>query len=580
MRNTSSRRRWLANEQNRKSPNPLSDIGLGGCLIVEMHEKSDAQLLREYAEGGSEAGFREIVVRHTDVLYSAALRQVSSPDLARDVVQSVFTDLARNAQSLTRTPTGNSSLLGWLYRSTRFAALNQLRDDRRRQVRERQAMEYLEPASETATDWECVHPLLEEAMSDLSDEDREALLLRFFTNRDFHAVGESLGVSDDTAQKRVSRALEKLRAEFGRRGVTTTAIALSTTLSANAVSVAPAGLAATFSTVALAGSTITTATIAAKAIAMTTLQKAIIAMTLAVVAGTGIYEARQASRLREQVQALQQEQAPLAEQIQQLQRERDEATNRVASLSDEIAALQNNSAELLKLRGQVAGLKSVKAALASAERDPAQVGAKAWAERVTQLKQRLEQTPGVAIPEFKFLTDANWLDAARDSLVTDNDYRRAFATLRRAVENQFIISMQTALGSYLKQSGGQFPSDLSQLKPYFETAPDDAMLQRYAIVPASSIPNVKVGGDSVITVKNPVDEEYDSLWALGPQGFGNTTYQGSKETSVLAPALKAYAAANNEQEPKNPSDLVPYLTTPEQQAAYQKLQQMRDTDAK
>src|SRR5208283_194679 len=115
---------------------------------------------------------REIVVRHTDLLYSAALRQVASPDLAREVVQSVFTDLARKARSLIRTLTGNSSLLGWLYRSTRYTALNQLRDDRRRQVRERQAMEYLEPASETATDWERVHPLLEEAMSDLSDEDR------------------------------------------------------------------------------------------------------------------------------------------------------------------------------------------------------------------------------------------------------------------------------------------------------------------------------------------------------------------------------------------------------------------------
>ena len=117
-----------------------------------MHEKSDAQLLREYAEHGNEAAFREIVVRHTDLVYSSALRQATSPDLARDVAQSVFTDLARKAQPLARTLDESASLLGWLYRSTRFAALNQLRDYRRRQARERQAMQNSDPNSETTPD--------------------------------------------------------------------------------------------------------------------------------------------------------------------------------------------------------------------------------------------------------------------------------------------------------------------------------------------------------------------------------------------------------------------------------------------
>ena len=66
----------------------------------EMHEKSDAQLLREYADTGEEAAFRELVTRHTDFVYSAALRQVNSPDLARDVAQSVFTDLARKSREV------------------------------------------------------------------------------------------------------------------------------------------------------------------------------------------------------------------------------------------------------------------------------------------------------------------------------------------------------------------------------------------------------------------------------------------------------------------------------------------------
>src|SRR5437868_4680408 len=98
----------------------------------EMQEKSDAQLLREYVEKAGEPAFREIVERHADIIYSAALRQVGSPDLARDVAQSVFTDLARKAGPLAQKMEANSSLLGWLYRSTRFAALNLMRDDRRR----------------------------------------------------------------------------------------------------------------------------------------------------------------------------------------------------------------------------------------------------------------------------------------------------------------------------------------------------------------------------------------------------------------------------------------------------------------
>src|SRR5579872_1822900 len=125
----------------------------------EMPEKSDVQLLRDYAEHGNEAAFREIVARHADLIYSSALRQATSPDLARDVAQSVFTDLARKAQPLTKSLDENASILGWLFRSTRFAALNQLRDDRRRQTRERQVMEIINPASEPVPEWEHLRPV-------------------------------------------------------------------------------------------------------------------------------------------------------------------------------------------------------------------------------------------------------------------------------------------------------------------------------------------------------------------------------------------------------------------------------------
>jgi RNA polymerase sigma factor (sigma-70 family) len=320
----------------------------------EMQEKSDAQLLRDYAECGTEAAFREIVMCYTDLVYSAAVRQVESADLAADIAQSVFLDLARKAKPVSERLTTGSSLAGWLHRGTRYAALNHLRDTRRRLTNERQAMEQFLTNSESSVDWEQIRPALDEALDSLGDEDREAVLLRYFKNLDFRAVGFTLGVSDDAAQKRVSRAVEHLREFFTKRGVTVGASGLVVLIAANAVQAAPAGLAATISSAAvLAGTTIaaTASATTIKTIAMTTLQKALITTTLAVVAGAGIYKTRETSTLRSQVQTLQQQEAPLTVQIQQLQRERDEARIQLASIREEKERLTNNTAELLRLRG-------------------------------------------------------------------------------------------------------------------------------------------------------------------------------------------------------------------------------------
>src|SRR5262249_9633072 len=161
---------------------------------------------------------------------------------------------------------------------------------------------------------------------ELSDDDRDAVLLRYFKNHDFRTVGTSLGLSDDAAQKRVSRAVERLREFFSKRGVTIGASGLVLLISANAVHSAPMALAATISTAAvLAGTAIPTSTAitATKAIAMTTMQKAIIGGTIAVAVGTGVFEARQASKLRTAFHVVDQEKNSLAAQVGQLQHERD-----------------------------------------------------------------------------------------------------------------------------------------------------------------------------------------------------------------------------------------------------------------
>lgn len=311
----------------------------------EMHDQSDAQLLRAYAEHGTETTFAEIVARHTDLVYSAALRQVYSPDLARDVTQSVFTDLARKAREVSGKLSPEASLVGWLYRATRFAARNLNRTEIRRTQRERQAMEQLLSDSGSGTGappvWSDIASHLDDAMSELNDTDRDAVLLHYFKNHDLRTVGATLGISDDAAQKRVSRAVERLREFFAKRGVTVGASGLVVIISANAVQAAPVGLALTISTAAaLTGTTFTTtATVTAtKAIAMTALQKTIVTATIAVLTGAGIYQAHQAAQLRDQVQTLQQQQASLEQQIQRLHGDLDFARNRSVGLNAGLAS--------------------------------------------------------------------------------------------------------------------------------------------------------------------------------------------------------------------------------------------------
>ncbi|MEY2467201.1 MAG: hypothetical protein QOD03_1722 [Verrucomicrobiota bacterium] len=321
-----------------------------------MNDQTDQQLLRDYAERQSEAAFAELVRRHVDLVYSAAMRMVGDPHLAKDVTQAVFVALAQNARQLTDHPV----VSGWLHRTAQNIASKIVRTDVRRRAREQEAVLMNELLSaEPNIVWEHIAPHLDAALGELSEPDRGALFLRYFERKSAREMAQTLGISDDAAQKRVSRAIERLREFFAKRGVTVGASGLAVVISANAVQAAPVGLALTISTAAvLTGTTLaTTATATAiKTTAMTAFQKTIVATTIAVLAGAGIYEARQASQLREQNQTLQQQQTPFAAQLQQLQRERDEATNRLAVLGKDNERLKRNTAELLKLRARVTSL--------------------------------------------------------------------------------------------------------------------------------------------------------------------------------------------------------------------------------
>lgn len=319
-----------------------------------MNDSTDQQLLREYAEHHSEAAFAELVRRHVDLVHSAT-RRMAGDAQAEDVTQAVFLALAQNAGRLSRHPV----LSGWLHTTARHLAAKTVRTAARRQLREQEAAA-MNQIDENEPPWNEVAPYLDAALGELNDAERDAILLRYFEKKSAPEIAALIGISAAAAQKRVDRAVERLRESFSRRGVTIGAGGLTLILGAHAVQAVPSGFAATISTGALAGSAASTSTLIAttKAIAMTTVQKTIVALTVATLAGAGVYEASQAAQLRKQNQALEQQQAPLVEQLKQLQSTPNDPASSLASLREENAQLKSNQIDLLKLRGEVGALQS------------------------------------------------------------------------------------------------------------------------------------------------------------------------------------------------------------------------------
>jgi RNA polymerase sigma factor (sigma-70 family) len=534
------------------------------------------QLLSEYAANHSDEAFRALVNRFVDLVYATAMRLVQGDThLAEDVVQTVFLDLSRTAKSLP----GDVQIGGWLHRHTFFVASKLMRGKRRRDIHEREAAHLSAIEDHTKSNLAKVAPFLDEAIEKLGIEDRTAISLRFFEQLDLRTVGEALGSNEAAAQKRVSRALRKLYRLMKRRGCTLSLAAIGSILTATATPAAPIGLAVATTAAILSGTAaaaVTTTT--AKVIAMTTVQKLAIVTALTIAVGTGIYEARRASNLGVELQVALERQEPLAAEIQQLKLQRSDSTNRLVSMADQLAQAQNNSVELMKLRAEVARLRRDSTELASlrgsAHKNETDLSVEeSLLKRIRMLKERLAATPEAQIPELQYLDQNDWLMAARrEKLETDDDYRLAFADLRQSGEQGFLRIAEKALQKYLDANRDQFPTEISQLKPFFAAAPDEAVLQRFQIVQRISLPAADVTGDAgdwLITPKNPSGSAIQYLGKSGVAGSDN-----SPAMAILAPAMKAMLDAAPTINGKKQADihqLGPYLTTPEQKAAYETL---------
>lgn len=219
-----------------------------------MQTTDDRALLREYAETGREEAFDELLRRHVNLVYSAALRRLGTPEHAEEITQAVFVILARKARSLRR----NVILSGWLYRATSLAAANLIRAEMRRKRREKESLMQSQCDAIENDSWAQIAPILDDAMDGLNRRDREAIVMRFFEGKTMQEVGNVCGISENAAEKRAYHGLERLRKFFSKRGVVLTGAIIAGAIAANGVQAAPVGLVTKIGVVAAQGGAMST----------------------------------------------------------------------------------------------------------------------------------------------------------------------------------------------------------------------------------------------------------------------------------------------------------------------------------
>src|SRR5947208_2038952 len=312
---------------------------------------SDQQLLRQYVDGGSERAFQSLVQQHVDLVYSTALRRLGDAGLAEEVTQNVFVALARKAPFLGR----DAPLAAWLHKTTLLEARHRLRTELRRKRREETAVALGTTMREEDSLLKSLSPVLDEALMELREQDRHAVLLRFFENKSLREVGETLGVGEDAAQKRVAKALERLTHLFRRRGYTVPAATAVSAALQGASQAAPVGLASAAAQTALQGASAASLTglgfLAAKLMGLTKTQTA--ALCLVVSAAPIAYEWNAVSHAAKGKQNRQIELTELRQTLAGYQAERERLEQSLRFGDDSFAQLEAEHARRKQLAGSV-----------------------------------------------------------------------------------------------------------------------------------------------------------------------------------------------------------------------------------
>jgi len=412
---------------------------------------TDHELLQRYVDEGSSRAFGDLVQRHLGLVLGAARRQLTVPHLAEDVAQRVFTLLAAKASRLNK----NVILSGWLYRATCRLVAETNRSEYRRQRREIESMA-MNPETSPNENWCQISHLLDEAMGTLPQRDRDAVVMRYFENRSLREVGAALGASDDASQKRIGRAMDRLRQFFARHGHSVSVGAIGSAIGVGAVETTTPAAAASIAGIALAGGP--AATVGALTVFTMTNIKSIL------VGGAGICAAAaltvqqvNINRLKHEIRELRSAQAEVA-------------AAPVVPASTNVET--HVDPEILRLRGEVASLQNLKPAMA-------------------QLKEEIQRLQGL---EAKHAAAIATSQAEPQSV----DPAREVMKKRGIAKMIYVKQLVVGILLYADKNHGQIPKSLTEALSEFASAPQsgdpnespdptDLTLEHYELVQQGSL---------------------------------------------------------------------------------------------
>jgi RNA polymerase sigma factor (sigma-70 family) len=511
---------------------------------------TDTELLHLFITEDSNAAFTQLTTRHAGLVYTAALRQTRSTALASDITQAVFLDLARHARKLRP----DTHLPSWLITVTRRTAIDAIRRESRLRTREQTSAELAtvnahdSPNASTSD----LAPILDDALTALPEPDRRAVLLRFFENQSFQQIARHIDATETTTQKRVTRALEKLRTQLARRGITTTATLLAAQLPLHASTTIPVTLATTLATpafLATAATLTTTAATFTQTLIMTATQKTVLVSAL-VLAVTGL----------------------IVEGVFIAKQNREIASYRHEHASHQL--------QLALLRDQLRTAESASTpATAPAAADPTEERIRSLVARIKRLKGVVAIMPDEQIFEMRYLTENDWLRVVMTRDLEDPDaVMAALAELRSAAKSSFARALQVALNEYVGVHDGKLPASATELASFFTPPIDPATLTRYDMRVTGTVD--RLGDKDIILAERPSETPRVPYETFIEVGLRQTTSQMIRQKRPSTPpaglrtlpnhlqfasmdAHRAYAAAHNGDEPPNIFALRPYFKNPE-----------------
>jgi hypothetical protein len=220
--------------------------------------------------------------------------------------------------------------------------------------------------------------------------------------------------------------------------------------------------------------------------------------------------------------------------------------------------LQGESAEVARLSQALAQARSVLAQTADGT-NPFEDAVGSWLGRIDRLNAFLGQHPEWSIPELRYLTANDWLDATKNAnLVTEADCREALASLRSLAKRNSAPKIEDALHRYLAANHGALPPEAAALAGYLPDGLDPALLQRYSMNPSGRVPGLRGDLRFVLVETKPVDPLWDSSFFYSETGGYGTRAAFNDAAAAVTNAIDRFQQSNG-RPPTDVSQIGPFL---------------------